>query len=54
MQEDKRETQTEEKKVYEPPAIIYEGIISTRAGTPALGLAPDQGPGINPEDLFGK
>lgn len=43
------------KKVYEAPAIIYEGVIGTRAGTPTFGgLAPNNDPAISPEDLFGK
>lgn len=36
---------------YEAPAVVYEGEISTRAGTPVA--APDGlAPGINPSDLF--
>lgn len=43
------------KKIYEAPAIIYEGVIGTRAGTPTFaGLAPNNDPAISPEDLFGK
>jgi hypothetical protein len=37
---------------YEAPAIIYEGLLSTRAGTFLPGSQnPD---GVDPADLFGK
>ena len=42
-----------EKKPYTPPATIYEGIISTRAGTP-FGLAGEGAEqAVDPADLFG-
>lgn len=34
---------------YEKPVIVYEGTISTRAGTVPIRSAPDAG---NPVDLF--
>lgn len=39
-----------EQTKYQAPAIIYEGKITTRAGTP---LAPGNGDGVDPADLFG-
>ena len=41
----------EEKRPYGPPAIIYSGQISTRAGSP-IG-SPSDSEGIDPADLFG-
>ena len=39
--------------VYEQPAIIYDGTISTRAGSPTGGGTDDNGAdGIDPADLF--
>lgn len=42
---------------YEAPAIIYEGKISTRAGTPTTVANPDVGGGgggaADPADIFG-
>lgn len=35
---------------YEMPAIIYEGVITTRAGSPVGG--PDKS-GVDPADIFG-
>lgn len=35
---------------YESPAIIYEGEITTRAGTPPEGSGAQ---GVDPADLFG-
>ncbi|MFO7680615.1 MAG: hypothetical protein R6X34_11235 [Chloroflexota bacterium] len=40
----------QEQQVYASPAIIYEGTLSTRAGSPITGGAPD---GVDPADLFG-
>ncbi len=43
----------EKRTPYEPPRIIYQGKISTRAGSP-LGTGPDSSPnGVDPADLFG-
>jgi len=40
----------EQRTIYETPAIVYEGLISTRAGSP-LGN-PAGSDGIDPADLF--
>lgn len=40
------------KPVYEPPQIIYEGLVTTRAGTPEPPRPGDGG--VDPADLFGK
>ncbi len=40
-----------EKANYEAPAIVYESVISTRAGTPFF--APPEGNDVDPADLFG-
>lgn len=40
---------------YEPPAIIYEGLITTRAATldnTGGGGSPGAGTGANPADIF--
>jgi hypothetical protein len=47
----KQENAEEKRAVYETPAIVYEGLISTRAGSPLI--VPDDGEGIDPSDLFG-
>lgn len=44
--------QESEHRVYKAPAIIYEGTISTRAGTP-LPPGPGGDDGVDPADLFG-
>jgi hypothetical protein len=50
---DRIEEKEQEKKPYEPPAIIHEGIISTRAGSPG-GLTGDaENNVVDPADLFG-
>jgi hypothetical protein len=41
----------ENQCTYEVPAIIYEGTITTRAGSPTGG--GDGGAGVDPADLFG-
>lgn len=38
---------------YETPAVIYEGFISTRAGSP-LGKPSNNPAGVDPADLFGE
>lgn len=49
---------TEEKKKererapYQKPAIIYEGVITTRAGSP-LGASEGASDAVDPADLFG-
>jgi hypothetical protein len=40
----------QKQQVYASPAIIYEGTISTRAGSPITSGSPD---GVDPADLFG-
>jgi hypothetical protein len=52
------EAKQEAHGAYEVPRIVYEGVITTRAGSPV----PQGGPGdilgpdgsVSPEDLFGK
>jgi hypothetical protein len=46
--QDKEHVQT--KKAYESPAIVYESLITTRAGTPFI--VPDDNQ-VDPADLFG-
>ncbi len=42
------------KKPYESPAIIYSGIIRTRAGSPGdLGFGDGEDNAVDPADLFG-
>ena len=41
-----------EKSTYEAPAIIYKGIITTRAGSP-VGDDPSGAGSVDPADLFG-
>ncbi len=36
---------------YEAPAVIYEGLITTRAGTPTGSTGSDNA--VDPADLFG-
>jgi len=40
-------------RVYQSPAVIYEGTISTRAGSPIGPIAPSDERGVDPVDLFG-
>ena len=39
-----------EEITYSPPAIVYEGLITTRAGSP---FSADDGKDSDPADLFG-
>ena len=39
-------------KPYTPPAIIYDGAITTRAGSPLGGGNGDGADGVDPADLF--
>ncbi|MCA9873231.1 MAG: hypothetical protein KC441_06240 [Anaerolineales bacterium] len=39
-------------KPYEAPAVIYEGLITTRAGTPT-GSGASSDNAVDPADLFG-
>ena len=40
-------------RVYQPPAVIYEGTISTRAGSPIGPISPSDDRVVDPVDLFG-
>ena len=42
---------TSDNVLYEAPAVIYEGMITTRAGTPTGN--PDGDRAVDPADLFG-
>jgi hypothetical protein len=42
---------TKAEKAYETPQIIFEGEITTRAGSPLFG--PDGDNAVDPSDLFG-
>jgi hypothetical protein len=42
--------QSDRRATYEAPAIIYEGVITTRAGSPVFS---PEGDGVDPADLFG-
>lgn len=48
----KQETNVE-VRAYEAPAVIYEGLISTRAGSPTSVDNGGAGHVIDPSDLFG-
>jgi hypothetical protein len=52
-QPDQDAKQEKKRLPYEPPAIIYEGIISTRAGSSYPSAPSDSGDGVDPADLFG-
>jgi hypothetical protein len=47
-EEQEKRTPKGSEATYEPPAVIYEGTISTRAGSPTGGPAVDE----NAIDLF--
>lgn len=49
------EKEKKEKKSYEPPSIIYEGLISTRAGSTTNLTGEGEGGDslVDPADLFG-
>lgn len=52
------EKNSDEKKglklPYTPPAIVYEGIITARAGSLSpVGVPEEDFSGVNPVDLFG-
>lgn len=44
-------TENNQSLPYETPAVIYEGVITTRAGSPVGG--GDSEKGVDPADLFG-
>lgn len=48
IEEQKKQNLPIQKKTYEPPTVIFESEITTRAGSPT-GLDPN---GIDPSDLF--
>ena len=39
-------------KAYEAPAVIYDGVISTRAGSPLGGGSDNNADGVDPANLF--
>ena len=41
-----------DEKQYAPPAVIYDGAITTRAGSPLGGGNGDGSDGVDPADLF--
>ena len=43
---------TQKKLAYQSPAIIYEGMITTRAGSP-IGFGGDGEDSVDPANLFG-
>ncbi|MBE2199339.1 MAG: hypothetical protein IAE79_12065 [Anaerolinea sp.] len=47
------EKEQDQRAVYEVPAIIYETLITTRAGSP-LAIDGRGADGVDPADLFGK
>ena len=49
-EESKKRTPSDDTEAYEPPAIVYEGTIATRAGSPVLRGQSDGDPGAI--DLF--
>ncbi len=40
-----------DRRPYEKPAVIYSGVITTRAGSGGTGSVPDS---IDPADIFGQ
>lgn len=48
----KENEKIEEKRPYAPPAIIYNGRISTRAGSPLGGSSDPEAGAADPADLF--
>jgi hypothetical protein len=52
LQSNHSETVETNKQTYEVPQIIYEGIMTTRAGSP-FGRGEGES-GVDPADLFGK
>lgn len=51
MQEKNNDHKQIAEKVYEVPSVIYEGYITTRAGSPVGN--PNTNDGVDPADLFG-
>ena len=53
MNENRKEEEKETRVPYSPPAIVYEGIITARAGSLAPGVPDEDSSGVGPIDLFG-
>jgi len=49
MKPDSSQQETRDREAYEAPQIIYEGELTTRAGT----VNPNPISGVDPADLFG-
>ncbi len=51
----RQENKRTQRKHYEAPAVIYESVITTRAGSPLSATDGEQDPssGVDPADLFG-
>jgi hypothetical protein len=49
---DKKTKKEKKREPYQRPAIIYEGFITTRAGSP-INSVPDGDRTVDPADLFG-
>ena len=47
------ETQKKPRAPYRRPAIVREGVITTRAGSPVSAPASSDSDGVDPADLFG-
>jgi len=47
-----KESKKRARAAYEAPAIVYESVITTRAGSPA-GATDSAGSDVDPADLFG-
>jgi hypothetical protein len=44
----------EDKRLpYQKPAIIYHGVVTTRAGSPTGVIGDPEKSGVDPSDLFG-
>jgi hypothetical protein len=49
-----RQKRKEDRRLpYQKPAIIYQGTITTRAGSPATITGDPEDAGVDPSDLFG-
>jgi hypothetical protein len=51
--QDADEKKKRKRVPYEKPAIIYESVITTRAGSGITGAPEDEGGAADPADLFG-
>ena len=47
-----KQSEADQRLPYEAPAIVYEGVISTRAGSPQNISPGASGDGVDPSDLF--